>query len=409
MSVANTLVSKTYWNPGKTQAWQELGINLLIDKRQGYFLHDVDGSRLIDVHLNGGSFNLGYRNPELVETLTIATQRFDVGDQQLPSLAASALAESLSVATPGDLQCTVYGTSSAEVRRIAIKTARQSKSAGKIVSILGNSIESDIVEQDFIAVPYNDLKAMENELAKGDIAAVIIETIPQDNDFIMASEGYLYAVKSLCERYNALYIADETQIGLMHTGQLWAITGYGIQPDILLIGNGLTGGMYPIACAIISRKYVSELQQNEYMQTSGIELGCIVALKTLEICQRNEVRDLAHHIGDFIGTGLARMQSLYSDFFTAMHRHGLLMGLEFKSNDSAKAVMKQLYHHGVLANISSDTSCILPIKPGTLMTQMLAEELLIRIEAAIFAAYQDPITPGNMTPSHLPPRPKNLG
>ncbi|MEH6550322.1 MAG: aminotransferase class III-fold pyridoxal phosphate-dependent enzyme [Pseudomonadales bacterium] len=409
MNAVNTLASRTYWNPGITQAGQELGINLLTDKRQGYFLHDVDGSRLIDVHLNGGSLNLGYRNPELVETLTLATQRFDMGDQQLPSLAASALAEALAVAAPGDLQNTVYGTSSAEVRRIAINTARQTKPAGKIVSILGNAIESDMAEQDFIAVPYNDLKAMEDTLAKGDIAAVIIETIPQDNDFIMAGEGYLHTVKNLCERYNALYIADETQIGLMHTGQLWAISGYGIQPDILLIGNGLTGGMYPIACAIISRKYPSGLQQNESMYASGIELGCIVALKTLEICQRREVRDLAHHIGEFIGTELARMQSLYSDFFTAMHRHGLVMGLEFKSNDSAKAVMKQLYHHGILANISSYTSSVLSIKPGILMTQTLAEELLIRIEAAIFAAHQDSIASGNMTPSNLHSKIKNVG
>jgi hypothetical protein len=175
----------------------------------------------------------------------------------------------------------------------------------------------------------------------------------------------------------------------MHTGQLWAITGHGVQPDILLVGNGLTGGMYPIACAIISRKYAPGLQHEGYTQISGTELGCIVALKTLEICQRSEVRDLAHHIGDFIGSGLARMQTLYSDFLTAIHQHGLVIGLELANNDSAKGVMKHLYHHGVWANISSTTATVLPIKPGTLMTQELAEELLVRVEAAIFDARQD--------------------
>jgi acetylornithine/succinyldiaminopimelate/putrescine aminotransferase len=387
MGAAKTQASRTYWNQGKTQAWQELGTNPLIDQRQGYFLHDVDGTRLIDVHLNGGTYNLGHRNPELVETLTLATQRFDMGDHQLPSLAAATLAEALAAATPGDLQYTVYGASSAEVRRIAINTARQTKPGGKTLSTPSAFIESDADEQNFITVPYNDLKAMEDALAKGDIASVMVETIPQDCGFIMPDEGYLQAIKGLCERYNALYIADETRIGLMHTGQLWAISGYGVQPDILLLGNGLSGGMYPIACAIISRKYAPG--HDGYTQTSGTELGCIVALKTLEICQRSEVRDLAHHIGDFIGSGLARMQALYSDFLTAIHQHGLVMGLEFAGNDSAKGVMKHLYHHGVWAHMSSTTATVLPIKPGVLMTQELAEELLVRVEAAIFDARQE--------------------
>jgi acetylornithine/succinyldiaminopimelate/putrescine aminotransferase len=384
MREAKTQASQTYWDPEKTQAWQEPGIDLLIDQRQGYFLHDVDGNRLIDVHLNGGTSNLGHRNPELVETLTLATQRFDMGDHQLPSPAAATLAEALAAATPGDLQYTVYAASSDEVRRIAVETARQTKPAGKVVATPG-----DAAEQDFITVPYNDLKAMEDALAEGDIAAVMVETMPQDRGFVLPDEGYLQAVKDLCERYNALYIADETQIGLMHTGQLWAITEYGVQPDILLVGNGLTGGMYPIACAIISRKYAPGLQHDGYAQTSGTELGCIVALKTLDIYQRNEVRDLAHHIGDFIGSGLARMQALYSDFFTAIHQHGLVMGLEFAGNDSAKEVMKHLYQHGVWANLSSDTATVLPIKSGILMTQELAEELLVRVDAAIFDARQN--------------------
>ena len=107
------------------------------------------------------------------------------------------------------------------------------------------------------------------------------------------------------------------------------------------------------------------------------------------VCAAGEVRDLAHHIGDFIGSGLARMQALYGDFLTAIHQHGLVMGLEFAGNDSAKGVMKHLYDHGVRANISSTTATVLPIKPGTLMTQELAEELLVRVEAAIFDARQD--------------------
>ena len=53
-----------YWNPGKTRFWQDMGVDLVIDRREGYFLWDMDGRRLIDLHLNGGTFNLGHRHPE---------------------------------------------------------------------------------------------------------------------------------------------------------------------------------------------------------------------------------------------------------------------------------------------------------------------------------------------------------
>ena len=61
--------SKEFWNPAKTQDWQDMGVDLVIDRREDYFLYDMDGRRLIDVHLNGGTYNLGHRNPELVEAL----------------------------------------------------------------------------------------------------------------------------------------------------------------------------------------------------------------------------------------------------------------------------------------------------------------------------------------------------
>ena len=61
--------SERYWNPGKTRFWIEQGIPLVIDRREGYHLYDLQGKALLDVHLNGGTYNLGHRNPELVDTL----------------------------------------------------------------------------------------------------------------------------------------------------------------------------------------------------------------------------------------------------------------------------------------------------------------------------------------------------
>src|SRR6202166_988090 len=87
--------SKQFWNPDKTQFWIDSGVPLVIDRREGYFIYDVEGKRLIDVHLNGGTYNLGHRNPEVVAAVTAAMQRFDIGNHHFPSLARTALAEAL--------------------------------------------------------------------------------------------------------------------------------------------------------------------------------------------------------------------------------------------------------------------------------------------------------------------------
>jgi len=85
--------SRSFWNPGKTQDWQDMGVDLVIDRREGYYLYDMDGRRLIDLHLNGGTYNLGHRNPELVQALKSGTERFDMGNHHFPALARTALAE----------------------------------------------------------------------------------------------------------------------------------------------------------------------------------------------------------------------------------------------------------------------------------------------------------------------------
>ena len=113
----------TYWNPDKTKFWQKAGIDLVIDRREGYCLYDMSGRRLIDLHLNGGTYNLGHRNPELVETLKGALDYFDMGNHWFPSVARAALAEQLIKISPG-MKYAVFAPGGAEAVDIAIKCAR---------------------------------------------------------------------------------------------------------------------------------------------------------------------------------------------------------------------------------------------------------------------------------------------
>jgi acetylornithine/succinyldiaminopimelate/putrescine aminotransferase len=400
--------AKEYWNPGKTQFWIDSGIPLVIDQREDYFIYDMSGKRLIDVHLNGGTYNIGHRNPEVVQAITVAMQRFDIGNHHFPAMTRSALAKALVETAPPNLTKVAYGSGGGEAIDIALKTARHATKRRKIVSIVkayhghtglavatGDDRFSKLFLSDrpeeFPHVPFNDLDAMDAALRGRDVAAVIMETIPATYGFPLPAPGYLEAVKRLCEAYGTLYIADEVQTGLMRTGELWGITKHGIEPDLLVTGKGLSGGMYPISAVLMTERAGGWLTEDGFGHIStfgGAELGCIAALKSLEIVTRPETRSMVHYISDRIGQGLRQIQATYPDWFVGIRQHGVVMGLEFDHPEGAKEVMRQLYANGVWAIFSTLDPRVLQYKPGVLLKPDLVEELLDRTEVAIAASWR---------------------
>ncbi len=399
----------TYWNPGKTQFWVDSGVPLVIDRREEYFLYDMSGKRLIDVHLNGGTYNLGHRNPEVVAAVTTAMQHFDIGNHHFPALARTALAEALVEHSPEGLNKVIYASGGGEAVDIALKTARHTTQRRKIVSIVkayhghtglavgtGDERFSELFlsdhPDDFPHVPFNDLEAMAEALAGNDVAAVIMETIPATYGFPLPDPGYLRAVKELCERHGTLYIADEVQTGLMRTGELWGITKEDIRPDIMVTGKGISGGLYPIACVLVNDRSAGWLDEDGFAHMStfgGAELGCIAALKVLEVSSRPETRSMVHYIADTIGTGLRQIQDTYPDWFTGIRQNGVIFGLEFDDPQGAKYVMRHLYDNGVWAIFSTLDPSVLQYKPGILLKPEVTEELLDRTEVAIGKARRD--------------------
>ena len=401
--------SKEFWNPGKTQFWMDSGVPLVIDRREEYFIYDMSGKRLIDAHLNGGTYNLGHRNLEVVQAVTMAMQHFDIGNHHFPSLARTALAEALIKTAPVGLSKVIYGSGGGEAIDIALKTARHATQKRKIVSIVkayhghtglavgtGDDRFSQLFLSDqpdeFPHVPFNDLEAMENALRGRDVAAVIMETIPATYGFPLPNPGYLEGVKALCEKYDALYIADEVQTGLMRTGELWGISKHGITPDIMVTGKGISGGLYPIAAVLATDEAAGWLTEDGFGHIStfgGAEIGCIAALKTLEICSREETRSMVHYIADYVGKRLAAVQAAFPEWLIEIRQNGVIFGLEFAHPQGAKYVMHHLYENGVWAIFSTLDPRVLQYKPGLLLKPELAEEMLDRTEIAIGKAYAE--------------------
>jgi putrescine aminotransferase len=394
--------SIAYWNPEKTEFWQKAGIDLIIGKRDGYIIHDLDGRRLIDLHLNGGTYNLGHRNTELVDTLKDALDHFDMGNHWFPSIARAALAEKLVKTAPG-MKYAVFGAGGAEAVEIALKSARYATQRRKIVSIIkgyhghsglsvatGDPRFSKIFladdSENFIQVPFNDIDAMEAALKNSDCAALIMETIPATYGFPMPQEGYLKACADLSKKYGAMYIADEVQTGLMRTGKMWGWQTYGIQPDIVVTAKGLTGGIYPISACLLNERAGGWLKVDgaAHITTSGgAELGCVVAHKVLEMLERPENVTNVKTVTDFFAAGMKVMIEKHGDIFTGVRQKGLILGLEYNQPEAAVAVSRALYENGVWAIFSSLDKRVLQWKPGILLTPELCAEILERYDQAM--------------------------
>lgn len=396
--------SRQYWNPGKTDFWPSVGVDLVIGRREGYYLYDMDGHRLIDVHLNGGTYSLGHRNPEVIAALTEALQTFDIGNHHFPSIARAELAEALALATPEGLQYSIYSSGGGEAIDIALKCARHATRRRKIISVQGcyhghtgiavatgdarfsRLFLSEGPEDLFVKVPFNDLEAMAAALAPGDAACVIMETIPATYGFPMPEPGYLPAVKALCERHGSLYIADEVQTGLMRTGEMWGVETFGVVPDILVTAKGLSGGIYPIGAVVVNERAGAWLREDGFGHIStfgGSELGCRVAQKVVEICGRPEVRANVAFLAEYLRRGLERIREQVPDFFTGIRQSGVVMGLEFGHPQGAVFVSTALYKKGVWAIFSGLDPQVLQFKPGLLCDRALCDDLLERMEDGI--------------------------
>lgn len=393
-----------YVCPDRVRTFEALGVDLVIGRREGYRVWDVDGRELLDYHLNGGVFSLGHRNPEVLAALRDALETLDIGNHHFPSAARAELAEMLARLTPGDLRYTVFASGGGEAIDVALKSARHATKRRKIVSIakgyhghtglalaagderFSKMFLSEGAPGEFVQVPFNDLDAMEAALRGNDVAAAVLETIPATSGFPLPAPGYLAEVKALCERHGALYVADEVQTGLGRTGRLWGVECYDVEPDILVTGKGLSGGLYPIAAAVLAPRAAAWLDENGWGHVStfgGAELGCRVAQKVLEISSQPEVLANVAAVSDRLGAGLAAIQRRHPDWLVEIRRRGVVMGLRFAHPQGGMLMSKALYDAGIWAMFAGHDPSVLQFKAGLLADAVFCDETLDRFEAGI--------------------------
>ena len=373
--------------PHRVHVWDAFGTQLVMGRREGYRMWDLSGHELMDFHLNGGTFNLGHRNPEVIDALVAALGEVDIGNHHFASVERAALATDLAACAPGDMPYSVFASGGSEAIDVAIKTARHATGRRRILGLdagyhgktgLSGAAGADAgarffhsdLPDDFATVPFADADAIERALADGEYAAVIMETVPATYGFPIVPDGYLPAVKAAAERHGALYIADEVQAGLGRTGDLWGVQTFGVEPDVLVTGKGLSGGIYPIAATAIRAEAAGWLHEYGWGHVStfgGSELGCRVAAKVLEITRRPETTANVRHLIDRYRDGLSAIAAA-EPFLVEVRQTGLVIGLRVDHPDGAIYLQQELYDLGLWAIASGYDQSVLQFKPGLLLT-----------------------------------------
>ena len=387
---------------GKVDFFRAAGIDFVMGKREGPFLWDVTGSpRLIDCHCNGGVFNLGHRHPEIVRTLLDSVQELDIGNHHLISEQRAALAANLAALLPGDISYTVFGVSGGEAIDLAIKVARSYTGRPKVISAHGGyhghtglalaagdekyRAPFGPLSPGFVQVPFDDVAALESVI-DDETAAVLFETIPATSGMPIPDPDFFPRVRELCDRHGVLFIADEVQTGLGRTGKLWGIEHFGVVPDIMVIGKGLSGGLYPMSATCFRGKYESVFQPDPFIHIStfgGAEAGCPVALKVLEItadqCFLEHVQDIAALFAE----GFCTLREKHPEILVGLRQLGLMMGIEMVHEQCGPLFSKIAFDHGVLSVYANNDPRVAQLLPPLIIDRALALDIIDRVDRSL--------------------------
>ena len=395
------------WNPNKVDLFHGFGVEMVMGERSGNTFSDLDGNTYINMHSNGGVFNLGHRNPEIIEALTEGMERVDAGNHYFPSAYKNEACEKLLAVSPESMKYVCFHNGGGESIDAAVKFARHATGRKRVVSLdcafhgstgiameAGSEVFSKFwnMEPDpdlYTHIPYNDLNALEEVLKKNDTAAVLIESIPATAGFPIPIEGYHKGIEELSHKYGAMYIADEVQTGLLRSGEMWCCVKYGATPDMIVTGKGLRGGIYPMSAVIMNEEAGKWLHEDGFAQVSSFtasELGCIVVSKVMDILNRQETRENVAMLTDFFGKGLAEIQKKHSDFLLEVRQCGVIMGLHTAHPSGGMALMYSLLRHGVWSVFADYDHSTLQFKPGLLMTKETAEKVLENLDVSLTEA-----------------------
>ena len=379
---------------------------VVLSKGQGVYVWDVDGKKYFDFLSAYSAVNQGHCHPRIVralqeqsETLTLTSRAFhnDVLGQYEKYVTALFGYDKVLPMNTG-----VEGGETAN--KLARKWGYQKKgieeNKARIIFAKGNfwgrtlaaiSSSDDPTSYEgfgpympgYDLIPYNNLDVLEEELKDSNVCAFMVEPIQGEAGVVVPDEGYLAGVRSLCDKYNVLFIADEVQTGIARTGKMLATDYENARPDILILGKALSGGVFPVSAVLADDDVMLCIQPGEHGSTfGGNPLACKVAQAALEVVLDENLAENAYRLGKIFRR---EMRAIESDMVTLVRGKGLLNAIVIKPKNGKEAwdVCLRLRDNGLLAKPTHGD--IIRFAPPLVMTEAQLMECIEIIKKTILS------------------------
>lgn len=390
-----------YVSSGKVDFFTQSGFDFVIGRREGVYITDLDGRTLINCHSNGGVYNLGHRHPAVIAALKEALEELDIGNSHLISEHRALLAERLAGVCPGDLNRVIFGVGGGEAIDMALKLARGHTGRPGVIYAVGgyhghtglalaagdpqyrNPFEP--LAPDFHAVPFGDAEALA-QAVDDNTAAVILETIPATAGIVIPPDDYFADVRDICDRHDAVMIIDEVQTGLGRCGAIWGIDLYGVVPDILVTGKGLSGGIYPMSATIYRDHLDPFMHEHPFIHVStfgGAEVGCYVAMKVLDLLEAPDFLPHVQAMAALFAEGFAELKAKHPTLLLESRQRGLMMGIKLADEQLGPLMSLAGLHHGLLTVYANNDTSVNQILPPLIISEAEARQVLASLDAML--------------------------
>jgi putrescine aminotransferase len=376
-------------------------------RAQGSTIWDHTGKAYLDFAGGYGVFTLGYRHPRVVEAVRSQLERMALSGKTMFNVLLGRAARRLAALAPGDLQISFWCNSGTEAIEGAIKLARAATGRAKVVgthnAFHGKTFGALSVSgrenfqtpfrpllADSSCVPYGRTETLEDALR--DAAAFVVEPVQGEGGVHVPPAGYLRAIRTICDRTGALFVADEIQTGLGRCGYRFACNRDDVVPDVMTLAKGLSGGVIPVG-AFVARPdcWKRAFGRDPLLHTStfgGNELACAAALAALDVLEDERLAECARVRGEQLLRGAQAIAAEYPAVVHDVRGLGLLVGVELRNEGYGGWIIPEMLKRGVTAAWALGAQRVIRLEPPLIVTEDEVARALEALRAGIAAAYE---------------------
>ena len=382
---------------------------VVLEKGKGVYVWDVEGKRYYDFLSAYSAVNQGHSHPKIVKALTDQAQNLSLTSRAFYNSKLGEYEKKITSLFGFDKVLPM--NSGAEAVETAIKLARkwsyevkgikdgyakiivcENNFHGRTTTIVSFSNDKDAHQNygpftpGFLRIPYNDIEALEKVLEDEaeHIAAFLVEPIQGEAGVYVPDEGFLKNASELCKKHNVLFIADEVQTGIARTGKLIACYHENVQPDILILGKALSGGMYPVSAVLANNEIMNVIHPGQHGSTfGGNPLACAVAMAALDVVEEEKLSERAEELGKFFRAEINKIIEK-TDLIYQVRGKGLLNAIlvnDTPESPTAWNICIQLAENGLLAKPTHGN--IIRFAPPLIITKEQLQDCISIIEKVI--------------------------